>query len=39
MILDLADSSNQVHHLLIQAGKDTNIYILNRDNRAVQPKR
>jgi hypothetical protein len=32
MILDLADTSNQVHHLLIQAGKDTNIYILNRDN-------
>jgi hypothetical protein len=32
MILDVPDSSNQVHHLLTQAGKDTNIYILNRDN-------
>jgi FG-GAP repeat len=32
MILDLADSSNLVHHLLIQAGKDTNLYILDRDH-------
>ena len=31
MILDVRDSSNVVHHLLIQAGKDSNIYVLNRD--------
>jgi hypothetical protein len=24
--------STRLHHLLIQAGKDTNIYILNPDN-------
>ncbi len=29
---DLLDSSHQVHHLAIGAGKDTNIYIVNRDN-------
>ncbi len=32
MLLDRTDSSNQVHHLLIEAGKDNNIYILDRDS-------
>jgi len=29
---DLTDSSNQVHHLAVGAGKDANIYIVDRDN-------
>ncbi len=29
---DLMDSSHQVHHLAVGAGKDGNIYVVNRDN-------
>ncbi len=29
---DLVDTNHQVHHLLVAAGKDTNLYLLNRDN-------
>jgi hypothetical protein len=29
---DLMDNNGQVHHLAVGAGKDTNIYIVNRDN-------
>ena len=29
---DLTDNQGQVHHLAIGAGKDTNIYVVNRDN-------
>jgi hypothetical protein len=29
---DLMDNNGQVHHLAIGAGKDTNIYVVNRDN-------
>ncbi len=29
---DLTDNQNNVHHLAIGAGKDTNMYIVNRDN-------
>jgi hypothetical protein len=33
MILpDLTDNQGQVHHLAVGAGKDTNIYVVNRDN-------
>jgi hypothetical protein len=32
LILDIADSSNVIHHLLVTAGKDTNIYLLDRDD-------
>jgi hypothetical protein len=33
MILpDLLDSGHQVHHLAVGAGKDSNIYVVNRDN-------
>lgn len=33
MILpDLVDSSGNAHHLIVTAGKDTNIYVLDRDN-------
>jgi hypothetical protein len=32
LILDIADSKKQVHHLAITAGKDNNLYLLNRDN-------
>ncbi len=32
LVLDIADSNNQTHHLAITAGKDTNIYVLDRDN-------
>ena len=33
MILpDLMDSDGQVHHLAVGAGKDSNIYVVNRDN-------
>ncbi len=33
MILpDLMDSGGQVHHLAVGAGKDSNIYVVNRDN-------
>jgi hypothetical protein len=29
---DLFDMNNHVHHLLVAAGKDENLYLLNRDN-------
>jgi hypothetical protein len=29
---DLTDSSNAVHHLVVGAGKDGNIYVVNRDS-------
>jgi hypothetical protein len=29
---DLTDNNGQVHHLAVGAGKDTNIYVINRDN-------
>jgi hypothetical protein len=29
---DLTDNSNQVHHLAVGAGKDANIYVVNRDS-------
>ncbi len=32
MLLDMTDGANRLHHLLITAGKDTNLYVLNRDN-------
>ena len=33
MILpDLTDNAGQVHHLAVGAGKDANIYVVNRDN-------
>jgi hypothetical protein len=32
LILDIADQSKVVHHLAITAGKDSNLYLLNRDS-------
>lgn len=32
LVLDVPDGNNVVHHLAIAAGKDSNIYIVNRDN-------
>ena len=32
MLLDITDSNNQLHHLLITAAKDSNLYVLNRDS-------
>jgi hypothetical protein len=32
LILDIGGSNNQIHHLAITAGKDSNLYVLNRDN-------
>jgi outer membrane protein assembly factor BamB len=29
---DLTDNNHQVHHLAVGAGKDSNIYVVNRDN-------
>ncbi|MGB8770741.1 MAG: PQQ-binding-like beta-propeller repeat protein [Candidatus Korobacteraceae bacterium] len=29
---DILDNSQQIHHLAVGAGKDTNIYVVNRDN-------
>ena len=29
---DLTDNQGQVHHLIVGAGKDTNIYVIDRDN-------
>ena len=29
---DLEDNNGQIHHLAVGAGKDTNIYVVNRDN-------
>jgi hypothetical protein len=32
LLPDLTDNNGQVHHLAVGAGKDTNIYVVNRDN-------
>ncbi len=32
LLPDLTDSAGNVHHLLVGAGKDSNIYVANRDN-------
>jgi hypothetical protein len=32
LVLDIPDSGGLVHHLAITAGKNTNIYVANRDN-------
>jgi hypothetical protein len=32
LLPDRTDASGQVHHLMVGAGKDTNIYVLDRDN-------
>ena len=32
LLPDLADASGTIHHLIVGAGKDTNIYVANRDN-------
>ena len=32
LLPDLTDSTNTVRHLVVGAGKDTNIYVVNRDN-------
>jgi hypothetical protein len=32
LVLDVKDSNNAVHHLAIVAGKDSNIYVVNRDS-------
>jgi hypothetical protein len=32
MVLDIVDTSGTTHHLLTQAGKDSNLYLLDRDN-------
>src|SRR5271167_2724018 len=32
LLSDLMDSNKQVHHLAVGAGKDSNIYVVNRDN-------
>jgi len=32
MVLDIVDTSGITHHLLSQAGKDSNLYLLDRDN-------
>jgi hypothetical protein len=32
VLLDLTDSGGTVHHLAVGAGKDTNIYVVNRDS-------
>ena len=29
---DLMDNNGQVHHLAVGAGKDSNLYVVNRDN-------
>ena len=29
---DITDNDGQAHHLAVGAGKDTNIYVVNRDN-------
>jgi hypothetical protein len=31
LVVDVADSDNSVHHLAIVAGKDSNIYVVDRD--------
>jgi len=32
LLPDLMDNNHQVHHLAVGAGKDSNIYVVNRDN-------
>jgi hypothetical protein len=32
LLLDRTDNHNVVHHLAVAAGKDSNIYVVNRDN-------
>ncbi len=32
LLPDLMDNNGQVHHLAVGAGKDSNIYVVNRDN-------
>ena len=32
VLFDISDSNNQIHHLAVTAGKDSNLYVLNRDN-------
>ena len=32
LLPDLTDNNGQVHHLAVGAGKDSNIYVVNRDN-------
>jgi FG-GAP-like repeat len=32
IVVDIPDSSNVIHHLLVQGGKDTNLYVLDRNN-------
>jgi hypothetical protein len=32
MVVDIPDSSQVIHHLLVQSGKDTNLYVLDRTN-------
>jgi hypothetical protein len=32
LLPDLTDNNGQVHHLAVGAGKDTNIYVVDRDN-------
>ena len=32
LLPDLSDASGQVHHLAVGAGKDSNIYVVNRDS-------
>jgi hypothetical protein len=32
LLPDLSDNNGQVHHLAVGAGKDTNIYVVDRDN-------
>jgi len=32
LLPDVMDNNGQVHHLAVGAGKDTNIYVVNRDN-------
>ena len=32
LLPDVYDNNGQVHHLAVGAGKDTNIYVVNRDN-------
>lgn len=32
MVFDITDRNNAVHHLAVAAGKDWNLYLLNRDN-------
>jgi FG-GAP-like repeat len=31
LVVDISDSDNTIHHLVISAGKDSNIYVVDRD--------